>query len=81
MEPWVIEAALARLGERRLNLAEQTEVLRSTSKPGTVSWPDWWEIRNHADARPHIRVERRSRKARHYDPTGDIHHRIRETRI
>jgi hypothetical protein len=55
LEPWVVEAALARFGERRLTLAEQAEVLRSTSKPASVAWPQWWEIRSHAAAKPYPR--------------------------
>jgi hypothetical protein len=55
LEAWVVEAALARFGERRLTLAEQAEVLRSTSKPATVAWPEWWEIRSHAEAKPYPR--------------------------
>jgi hypothetical protein len=62
LEPWVVEAALARFGERRLSLAEQTEVLRSASKPATVAWPDWWEIRTHAAAKPHLPIKRPARK-------------------
>ena len=44
LEPWLVEAALARLGDRRLTLAEQRAVVRATRTPGKVRWPDWWEV-------------------------------------
>ena len=43
LEPWVVEAALARLRDRRLTLAEQRVVLGATRTPAKVRWPDWWE--------------------------------------
>lgn len=43
LEPWIVELALQRLGERRLTLEEQQKVLRSTSTPGKVGWPQWWD--------------------------------------
>lgn len=45
LRPWLVEAALARLGNRRLTLAEQREVWNATRKPETVAWPDWWTER------------------------------------
>ena len=45
LEPWIVEAALARLGDRRLTLAEQRVVVDATRTPSKVRWPDWWEIR------------------------------------
>jgi hypothetical protein len=45
LEPWLVEEALARLGDRRLSLEEQAEVVRATRTPRKVRWPDWWEIR------------------------------------
>lgn len=44
LEPWLVEAALARLGDRRLSHAEQQEVLQATRTPKKVNWPDWWEV-------------------------------------
>lgn len=44
IEPWAVEAALARFGDRRLTIAEQAEVWRATRTPGKVRWPDWWEM-------------------------------------
>lgn len=43
LEPWIVEAALDRLGARRLTLEEQHAVLRATRTPHKVRWPDWWE--------------------------------------
>lgn len=42
LHPWIVEAALARLGDRRLTKEEQREVYRCTSAPAKVNWPDWW---------------------------------------
>jgi len=44
IEPWLVEAALARFGERRLSRADQEIVLKATRKPKTVNWPEWWEV-------------------------------------
>ncbi len=43
LEPWVVEMALDRLGDRRLALPEQRQVLMATRTPTRVRWPDWWE--------------------------------------
>lgn len=43
LEPWIVEAALARLGGRRLARAEQETVVKATRTPHKVRWPDWWE--------------------------------------
>ena len=40
LKPWIVEAALARLGSRQLSPAEQREVWNATQKPQTVAWPD-----------------------------------------
>ncbi len=45
LEPWIVEAALDRLGDRRLNVDEQETVVRATRTPHKVQWPDWWEVR------------------------------------
>ena len=44
LEPWIVEAALARLGNRRLTIEEQKTVVRATRTPGKVRWPGWWEF-------------------------------------
>jgi hypothetical protein len=45
LEPWLVEEALARLGERRLSRGEQVLVVDAVRKPHRVRWPDWWEIK------------------------------------
>ena len=45
LEPWLVEAALSRLGSRRLSREEQETVLRVTRTPHKVKWPGWWEVR------------------------------------
>jgi hypothetical protein len=42
LEPWIVEAALARLGDKRLTPAEQRIVLKATRTPRKVRWPGWW---------------------------------------
>lgn len=41
-EPWIVEAALARLGNKRLTREEQATVLAATRLPLKVRWPHWW---------------------------------------
>ena len=45
LEPWIVEAALARFGARRLSKKEQRTVLAVTRTPHKVSWPEWWTER------------------------------------
>jgi hypothetical protein len=45
LKPWIVEAALARFGSRRLSVEEQRTVLESTRTPEKVRWPDWWDVR------------------------------------
>ena len=42
LEPWLVQAALARLGKRTLTDAEQAEVFAATRTPHKVRWPAWW---------------------------------------
>jgi len=42
LEPWLVEVALTRFGERRLTREEQQIVLRATRLPHKVKWPEWW---------------------------------------
>ncbi len=44
LKPWMVEAALARLGDRQLTIAEQREVWDNTRTPHKVQWPGWWAI-------------------------------------
>jgi hypothetical protein len=41
LEPWLVEAALARLN-RTLSPAEQQTIVQATRTPHKVRWPDWW---------------------------------------
>ena len=45
LEPWLVQAALARLGDRRLSREEQAEVVNAARTPHKVHWPEWWEIK------------------------------------
>lgn len=45
LNPWIVQLALSRLGERRLSRDEQTTVVEATRTPHKVDWPDWWEVR------------------------------------
>lgn len=44
LETWVVEAALVRLGERRLTEEEQKVVIAATRMPHKVRWPTWWTV-------------------------------------
>jgi hypothetical protein len=44
LEPWIIEAALARFGSRQLSKSEQEVVMKATRTPHKVKWPDWWKV-------------------------------------
>jgi hypothetical protein len=41
LEPWLVEAALARLPQT-LNPADQRIIVEATRTPHKVRWPDWW---------------------------------------
>lgn len=45
LQPWIVQAALKRLGDMRLTPEEQSTVLEATRTPEKVSWPDWWLVR------------------------------------
>lgn len=44
LEPWLVEAALARLDDKRLTVREQEAVVGATRTPWKVAWPDWWQV-------------------------------------
>ena len=44
LEPWIVEAALARFAEKQLTPEEQEVVLKATRTPAKVRWPDWWVV-------------------------------------
>jgi hypothetical protein len=41
LEPWLVEAALGRLGGR-LSSADQRTIVKATRTPDKVRWPEWW---------------------------------------
>jgi hypothetical protein len=41
LEPWLVEAALARLPQP-LSPADQRTVVNATRTPHKVGWPEWW---------------------------------------
>jgi hypothetical protein len=41
LEPWLVEAALARL-DRKFSPAEQRIIVNATRTPHKVRWPEWW---------------------------------------
>jgi hypothetical protein len=41
LEPWLVEAALARLSQP-LSRADQRIVVKATRTPHKVRWPEWW---------------------------------------
>lgn len=45
LEPWIVEAALERLGDDTLSLTEQSIVWQATRTPHRVKWPKWWTIK------------------------------------
>lgn len=45
LEPWLVEAALKRLGSRKLTVDEQRIVIAATRTPNKVRWPVWWVVR------------------------------------
>ncbi|HVR90387.1 MAG TPA: DUF5681 domain-containing protein [Novosphingobium sp.] len=46
LQPWIVQAALDRLGDRELTLDEQREVRCVTRTPERVTWPEWWTAKN-----------------------------------
>jgi hypothetical protein len=45
LEPWLVERALSRLGDKRLSVEEQEKVVQAVRTPHKVRWPDWWKVR------------------------------------
>jgi hypothetical protein len=44
LKPWIVEASLAQLGDRRLTAEEQGIVVEATYSPEKVQWPPWWSV-------------------------------------
>jgi hypothetical protein len=45
LEPWLVQEALSRLGDRRLSPDEQAKVVGATRTPHKVRWPEWWTVK------------------------------------
>ena len=45
LNPWIVQAALDRFGNRRLKREEQQLVFDAVRKPEQVSWPAWRSVR------------------------------------
>ena len=45
INPWAVETALGRLGDRQLTETEQREVWNCTRMPHKVRWPEWWTVK------------------------------------
>lgn len=45
IEPWLVQAALKRLGDKRFTRAEQEIIIKATRTPHKVNWPEWWEVK------------------------------------
>lgn len=44
LNPWIVEAALARLDTRQLTIEDQRTVFKATRTPQKVTWPAWWAV-------------------------------------
>ena len=42
LQPWIVQAAIDRPGDRLLTPEEQREVWNVTRAPAKVLWPAWW---------------------------------------
>lgn len=45
LQPWIVQAALNRMGNRQLTRDEQREVWNATKAPDKINWPEWWTER------------------------------------
>jgi hypothetical protein len=45
LEPWLVEQALSRLGEKSLSVEEQAKIVPVVRTPHKVRWPHWWKVR------------------------------------
>ena len=45
LQPWIVQAALDRLGARVLSPDEQREVWNVTRQRDRIRWPEWWTER------------------------------------
>ena len=45
LKPWIVEAALGRMHDKRLTEEQQRVILEATQHPEKCNWPDWWSVR------------------------------------
>jgi Family of unknown function (DUF5681) len=45
LEPWIVEAALARLADAQLTVVQQEIVFEAVRTPQKVQWPPWWSVK------------------------------------
>lgn len=45
LDPWIVEAAVVRLGQRQLSVEKQREVFDNTRLTQNIAWPAWWTVR------------------------------------
>lgn len=45
LNSWIVNMALARLGDTTLSEEDQQEIWNVTRAPEQVVWPDWWVVR------------------------------------
>ena len=45
LNPWIVQLALARLGDNRLSETEQRMIVEATRTAHKVEWPEWWTVR------------------------------------
>ena len=44
LKPWIVQAAVDRLGKRQLSEEEQMIIVQATKSPETIKWPCWWSV-------------------------------------
>ena len=44
LEPWLVQRALDKLGDRQLNATQQATVVAATRTPRKVRWPECWQM-------------------------------------
>jgi hypothetical protein len=45
LNPWIVQLALARLGDTQLSEDEQRVIVEATRTAHKVAWPEWWKVR------------------------------------
>lgn len=50
LKPWIVEAALRRMHDKRLTEEQQRVILDATQHPEKCNWPEWWSVRSWSSA-------------------------------